>query len=80
MTAAGHGLLSMTLAVLCATTLAITAYGAMTEAMRIAAVDKHNELRAMVTSPTAADMLEVEYDMDLETIAQGYADQCIWGT
>jgi hypothetical protein len=44
-----------------------------------ALLDKHNELRAGVTSPcTAADMQRLEWDDTLAAESQAYADQCVW--
>ncbi|KAK9404433.1 peptidase inhibitor 16 [Crotalus adamanteus] len=40
-------------------------------------VDKHNLYRSMV-SPSAANMLKMRWDSELETFAQNYSTQCTW--
>jgi len=54
----------------------------MTEAGKVAILEKHNELRRRVAKgeesgqPAAADMRELVWDDELEAIAQRWADQC----
>merc|ERR1712203_797837 len=54
----------------------------MTDAGKVAILEKHNELRRRVAKgeesgqPAAADMRELVWDDELEAIAQRWADQC----
>ncbi|XP_007423048.1 peptidase inhibitor 16 [Python bivittatus] len=40
-------------------------------------VDQHNQYRSMV-SPSAADMLKMRWDSELEAFAKDYSTKCIW--
>ncbi|NXH48566.1 PI16 inhibitor, partial [Dicaeum eximium] len=41
-------------------------------------LDEHNKYRSQV-SPPAKAMMKMTWDTDLEVIAQGHAEHCIWG-
>jgi len=52
----------------------------MTEELRTAILNYHNDLRQNTNEPcTAADMVEMTWDSDLETASQDYSELCIWG-
>jgi len=56
---------------------AVAGPGVMTDQMRAAVTNKHNEYRNAMSYPcTAADMEMLEYDLDLEKAAQEYVNQC----
>merc|ERR1711860_24734 len=49
----------------------------LTNTQRQDLLDAHNDARRQV-SPTASNMEKMEWDSSLETIAQSYADTCVW--
>ncbi|XP_041456682.1 cubilin-like [Lytechinus variegatus] len=42
-------------------------------------LNAHNDFRSQVNSPTAANMVQMEWDDSLAEMAQGWSDQCTFG-
>ncbi|KAM7543066.1 hypothetical protein Aperf_G00000005156 [Anoplocephala perfoliata] len=57
--------------------LAVSLSNALTEDERESVLRTHNEKRSQV-SPTAANMLQMEYDTDLEDLASKWVQRCVW--
>ncbi|KAJ1138931.1 hypothetical protein NDU88_005310 [Pleurodeles waltl] len=57
--------------------VAVEVSWALTEKEKSTIVQLHNTYRSRV-SPSAADMLKMEWDTTLENIAKAYAKKCIW--
>ncbi|XP_075409914.1 peptidase inhibitor 16-like [Tenrec ecaudatus] len=51
--------------------------GALTKEEKVLVVDAHNKYRSQ-TNPPAANMLRMNWDEKLASIATGYAKKCIW--
>ena len=62
-----------------------TEFRQLSAAAKAAILDKHNELRRRVAKgeetaqPAAANMKMMEWNEELETVAQRWADQCNFG-
>ena len=59
-------------------------YRGLTQAEKQEALEQHNRLRSRVAvgstnQPSAADMMELQWDDELASVAQRHADQCWFG-
>jgi len=70
----------------CSKTKEMSLTSAVTDAEKAYIVERHNELRRGIAKgedtvsdmPNAANMMELEWDDELATIAQGWANQCYY--
>ena len=58
-------------------------YRGLTQAEKREALEQHNRLRSRVAvgstnQPSAADMMELRWDDELASVAQGHADNCLF--
>ena len=55
------------------------AHGALTTEEKVALLAKHNALRGAQSDPcTATNMRQLSWDDQLASVAQAYADTCMW--